>query len=323
MIFYWLGFGSYLGNTIIYCFVLFFGFWRFFELLNILYPNGDKYFAIVLFYLPSVVFWSSGILKDGWCISAVFFIYYFTHGVFIQKKKSYKKLFWLVVWSYIAMIIRPFVFYIAFSSAMLWVAYAYLKFIKSKLLRTIAMPFILAITLGIGGIVITQMGDSLGGRNYSSMDAMLQQAWVIQDDLTRDYYGGNSFNIGSFEPTLTGVLAKAPIAIVSGMFRPFLWETNNLLMFLSGLESFIVMFLLLYFLIKLGLRAIIGFLLFDTLVRSLLVFAIIFAFVCGLTSANFGALVRYRIPSAIFLMVSMIIVYSEKDKPLSDTKTDF
>ena len=66
MPFYLLGLGSYLGNTVIMNLFLYLGIWRFYKMLIQLYPKNVKWLARAVFFIPSVVFWSSGILKDGW-----------------------------------------------------------------------------------------------------------------------------------------------------------------------------------------------------------------------------------------------------------------
>jgi hypothetical protein len=45
--------------------------------------------------------------------------------------------------------------------------------------------------------------------------------------LKRDYYGGNSFDIGTFDPTIQGIIGKAPKAIMAGVYRPYIWDQVN------------------------------------------------------------------------------------------------
>ncbi len=142
---------------------------------------------------------------------------------------------------------------------------------------------------------------------------MLETAWIIQDDLKKDYYGGNSFDIGTFEPTLSGVLGKAPKAIVAGLFRPFVWEGQGALMLLSGLENLILLLLVAWVLLKTGPFRFFSRLYHDPLILSLFVFALTFAFFVGLTTANFGALVRYVVPGKLLMVLVVVLTY-KKDK---------
>ena len=55
MPFYFLGFGSYLGTTLVLNFVMYFTIWKFYSLLNELYPYESKQLAIALLFFPSVI----------------------------------------------------------------------------------------------------------------------------------------------------------------------------------------------------------------------------------------------------------------------------
>ena len=302
VLFYLMGFGSYLGNTIIMNLILYFGVWRFYKMVVRIYPNNEKWLAIALFFIPSVVFWSSGILKDGWTLTAVLFMFTNLYYIFIAKEKVVNNLLWILFWSYIAFSIRPYIFYVTIGSGLIWVGFAAVKAIESRFLRTIAMPFIILITWAAGVAILAQT-STMASKRYSSIDAMLETAQIIQDDLRKEYYGGNRFDIGAFEPTVRGVLSKFPVAVTAGLFRPFLWEANNILMLLSGIESVLLMLLILYLIIKTKVLGFFKAVFSDTFMISLLIFAITFAFFVGLTTANFGALVRYRIPVLPFLFI--------------------
>jgi hypothetical protein len=70
--FYFLGLKSFLGNTIIMNVFLFSGVWRFYKLMIKIFQVDYNNLAIALLFVPSVLFWGSGILKDGWCLVAAF-----------------------------------------------------------------------------------------------------------------------------------------------------------------------------------------------------------------------------------------------------------
>jgi len=311
--FYILGFGSYLGNTVIMNFILFFGVWRFYKMLIELFPENKKWLAYAVFYVPSVVFWSSGILKDGWTLTAILFSLTNFYNIFIVKRKIFFNILWLLFWSYISFSIRPYMFYATIASGLIWIGFNAVKSIESSFLRTIAMPFILLLLWAAGSVIIVKTG-SVAGNRYSSIDAMLETAYIIQDDLKKDYYGGNSFDIGSFEPTIPGILSKMPAAVTAGIFRPFIWEGNGILMLLSGIESLIFMILIVYMLYKVKIIGIIPALLKNPFILSMFVLAVTFAFSVGLTTANFGALVRYAIPVKILLAVVIAQIIFETQK---------
>ena len=61
------------------------GVWRLFRFYE-QYPRMHKQLAIAIIYLPTFVFWSSGILKDPLCIGAMGWVTYSLYAIFIKRK---------------------------------------------------------------------------------------------------------------------------------------------------------------------------------------------------------------------------------------------
>ena len=60
-------FGSYSCITLIFSMISFSGVWRLYKFFYEQYPHLHKKLALAIIYLPTFVFWSSGILKDPIC----------------------------------------------------------------------------------------------------------------------------------------------------------------------------------------------------------------------------------------------------------------
>ncbi len=311
VLFYLMGFGSFLGNTIVMNVVLYAGVWRFYKLLVQEFQAQEKPLAVVLLFIPSVLFWGSGILKDGWCLTASFFIFISSYNIFIPKKQLFKNVVYLIFWGYISLSIRPYAFYTTMASVLIWVGFHYLFIFKNKLIRTVVFPVIIFVLWLISTSVFTRVSVFAGSR-YSSMEAMLETAWIIQDDLKKEYYGGNSFDIGTFEPTITGVLGKAPEAIMAGVFRPYLWEAKTIFMAISGVETLFLLCFFIYILIKNKVFEFFRKVFSHPFLISSFVFSITYSFFVGLTTANFGALVRYRMPVFVFFLLVLVVVNQPK-----------
>lgn len=309
--FYLLGFGSFLGNTLAMNLILYAGVWRFYKLMVLLFENKAKSLAIVLLFIPSVLFWGSGILKDGWCLTATFFIFISTYHIFIAKKKIFLNIIALVFWGYISISIRPYSFYTTLGSGLIWIGFYYIFVFKNKFLRTVVFPVVIVGLWLVGTSMFTKLSVFAGNR-YSSMEAMLETAWIIQDDLKKEYYGGNSFDIGAFEPTFAGILGKAPEAIMAGIFRPYLWESKTLFMAISGLETLFLLVFFIYMFLKFRVILFFSKVFSHPFLIASFVFSITYSFFVGLTTANFGALVRYRMPVFVFLLLILVVIYQQK-----------
>src|SRR5687767_16016532 len=74
------------------CISLCFGFFalggaiRIFRFFRYYYPSATREIALAAIFLPSVGFWSAGLLKDPICFGSVGFILYAVLNLFVRKK---------------------------------------------------------------------------------------------------------------------------------------------------------------------------------------------------------------------------------------------
>jgi hypothetical protein len=321
-----LGANSFIATTVLVATITYTGVWRMFLLMVENFKEIKKNIAIAILFMPSVFFWGSAILKDSYTLCAACWFVVSIYYIIIKKRKIVFHIIALLLSIYILISLKPYIFFACAAGTTLMVAHYFLKTSKNILLKYTIMP-LLVLSVIIGGTyAISKMGSSLGGE-YGSVDAMLNKIVIMQQDLKQDYYGGNTFDIGRFEPTIPGVLSKAPAAIVAGIFRPFLWECRNPIMMISGIENTVILFLFLY-VIVLSITAIfkigLGYMWKTTFDNSLVIFSLVFAFsfafFVGISTANFGALVRYKIPLIPFLMASLFIIIRKYNREKEEKK---
>lgn len=301
-------FGSFLSVTMITSVIAFSGAWRVFRVLCSSYPTLSKRIGWAILFIPSVSFWGSGIMKDTFTITATCWL--FAELFMWRQTRRIKVRSWIVIVisSLILLNIKPYIFVAFLPCALAWIAYDYSKNFKNPVIRTFATPIIAAVTLLIGTLIWFNVRSELG--NYSSLNTILEKAEVTQKDLKRSAYQGESVDIGDFDATIDGALDLAPSAIVVGLFRPFIWESRNPLMLFSGLENLFILILSINgFIFNLG-RTLRG-LSKDPAMLFCLLFAIIMAFSVGLSTSNFGSLVRYKIPLLPFYVLFLLIVTSK------------
>lgn len=102
--------------------------------------------------------------------------------------------------------------------------------------------------------------------------------------------------------TWSSMIVNAPWALLSGLFRPFLFEAGNPMQILAGVENVLLLVLFLFQLSRLKLptgRERIAFI-------STLMYVVVLCIFLALSSPNFGTLSRYRIgflPFFVFLLL--------------------
>jgi len=315
-LFVFLGARSFITATILVSSLTYLGMWQLFKMLYNQFKESQKSTAFALLFIPSTIFWGSGILKDSYTLMAACLMVVSLYKIFVYKQRVYLNVLLLIVSFYILVSLKPYIFFAIMAAFVVAMSHQYIKVIKNKVVKTFFVPVIIVLVVGIGAQVMIAVGESVGGQ-YRSVDMLLYKASATQLDLTQSYYHGNSFDIGKFEPTVPGVLSKAPVAIMAGLYRPYLWDSRNPVMLISALENSLYLGLTLYLLLlsfiawrKKGLKFLGKILFYDSFIVFSLTFALLFSFSVGISTANFGALVRYKIPLIPFFLTTLFFLIS-------------
>ncbi|MGD1844569.1 MAG: hypothetical protein ACFB10_04170 [Salibacteraceae bacterium] len=304
---------SYLITTVLIACISFVGIWKAFALFQGYYPQLTRQLAIAFLFVPSVIFWGSGILKDTITLSAACWFIVGIHGVFIVRRRVLMKIVSILVASYLLIAIKPYIFMVLIPGTLIWVLFRWLQGLKSRFARILLIPFIYLATAGLGVLLFSVLGNVL---NEYSLQNIVDKAIVTQTDLKQDYYGQNSFDIGELDPTFIGIVSKAPIAILFGLFTPFLWNVNNIVMLFSALENSILLVFVVWILFRVGFVRIARYIFKDPVLIFTLSFAVLFALALGLTTPNYGALVRFKIPLIPFFVASLFILQHLRERKL-------
>jgi hypothetical protein len=288
-------FKSYLVSSVLLSWLSFYGAWKFFLTMCRYFPGLERRLAIGVLFVPSVLFWGSGILKDTITFSAVCWFIVSLDTAFMAKEKNKWWLIPMVISLYVLLSIKPYVLYSLVPGAIIWMGSARIRKIKSKFIRVAFMPAVIILSMGAGFFALSLLGNTMG---KFAIGKMLETASVTQKDLKQDYYQGSSFDIGDFEPTFTGMITKVPAAMAVGLFRPYIWEARNVVMVASGLENLVYLLLMIFLVWKVITepRKFVKVLGDYPILTFLLCYTLFFSVMVGLSTSNFGALVRFKIP---------------------------
>ncbi|HEV7232039.1 MAG TPA: hypothetical protein VGO45_11955 [Bacteroidia bacterium] len=304
-----LGFNSYLISSLLLSVASFVGIWRMYQVLVRYYPSLYRPLALGFIFLPTAIFWGSGILKDTFTLSGFCWFVSSIEMVFISKKKIFRNAIIAFVSGCIVLFIKPYIIMACIPGLIVWLFHERVRKIKNNLWRNLSLPFIFMMSLAIGASIMSFLGDKL---DKFALTKVLDTASVAQRDLKDESYHGNSFDIGNYDASLAGITSKFPVATIAGLFRPFVWEAKNFVMVLSGLENLILLYLFLYPIYKIGPRKIMRILFNQPLLLFLFTYSILFAFSIGISTSNFGALIRFKIAFAPFMVAMLLVLYNNK-----------
>jgi hypothetical protein len=251
---------------------------------------------LAFLFFPSVVFWSSGIIKESVACASLFVLTeMFLRLWFKNSFKWYHIVLCLfslyVLWAlkyhyaaiFIAVVITMFVFRFV-------IALREFNF----LLKLVVWVLILLVPMAF----VTLIHPNFNFSSFLSVVVENNQAFVglsSPDDLI--YFS-------NLAPTITSVGLNAPLALFSGLFRPMLWEAGNVFQYIAGIENLFV--ILLFISSCFGLRSVIHAKPLPLILGAITFITILTVFIC-LSTPNFGTLSRYKVgyePFFIMLILS-------------------
>jgi hypothetical protein len=306
-----LTFSSYSATAVCFSVVSFVGMWMFFLTFYRKYPQVHWQLALASFFIPSVFFWGSGLLKDTLMMGCLGVITFEIDRIFFQKKVSIVHLLLLVLSVWCIFSVKKFILQAFIPSALLWIYLGNLKQFRSVVLKALLLPMLIAISIFSTYYSFVKIGE--GDRRYA-VENIAKTAQITAYDI-RYWTGrdaGSGYTLGELDGSFNSMIKLAPQAINVSLFRPYLWEVNNPLMLLSSMESLIFFILTLNLVFRYRLSAVKS--LGNPDVTFLFVFSLIFAFAVGVSSFNFGTLSRYRIPLLPFYAVALVLTFYE-NKP--------
>lgn len=306
------------GNSYL-CVNMFFGFFalggaiRLFKAFHYFYPKMWRELAIACLFLPGVAFWSSGLLKDPITFACIGYILYGLVKIIFKKEGYLVSTLIIIVCSYLLINVKIYILMALVMGILVWVFAEVNKVIKDRTLRRIFSLITFAGSIAITFFALNYLGTLESAQEYK-LDTLMQNAEVQREGyavINEQVIGDSHFKINT-----SNTVALFFNSIVATFFRPFLWEINTPIAALSAFESAIFLLVTLFFLLKAGLMKFITLIFSDGRILMCFVFAIVFAFAVGSSTANFGALSRYKIPCTPFYLVFILLLFNKAKLPL-------
>ncbi|WP_201986410.1 hypothetical protein [Hymenobacter rubidus] len=304
-----LTFNTYSAIAVCFAATTFTGMWAMYMTFAKIRPQVYKELATAVFFLPSVFFWGSGLMKDSLCIGALGWLFHAFYRGAIERKDILQSILMGAAAIGVIYAMKIYILLAFLPPALLWVFNESTRDIRSSTVRILVKPLFLSVGAIVAVYAMAQLGAADARFNVDNVAA--------QSKLTAEYLQGVSkseqgsgYNIGEQDGTLGGMLKLAPQAIVVSLFRPFLWEARNPTMLLSALESTYFVWLTFKILRRVGIFKTISAIGRIPVLTLCFVFSLIFAISVGVSSGNFGTLVRYKIPLMPFYLAGLYILQS-------------
>ncbi len=306
-------FSTYSATACLFAVFSFIGSWQFYLTFYKQFPSLHGRLAIAAFFIPSVFFWGSGILKDSITLGCLGIATYQIYTIFIERKVRWYNLIQLLASLFLIFSIRKFILQAYLPAVIVWVGASQIYQIRAVILRVMVVPFVIAILVGSAYYTVLKIGED-DDRYAVSRLATTARTTAYDIRYWSGRFAGSGYSLGELDGSFNSMIRLTPQAINVSLFRPYLWEVKNPLMVLSALESLVILGACLYVLGKK--RARIFSVLSDPNILFALSFALVFAFAIGISTYNFGTLVRYKVPLLPFFVTALTLManYRKRDK---------
>lgn len=285
--------------SIYFSFFSFAAAWWLVKRVSLHFPTFSSSAAMAILFFPSSVFWSAGVIKESAAMTAL----YALTGLFLIIWQN-RKLSWLqtvavlvciwILWSlkyYYAAVFLP----VALSALLTrW-------FVQNRMKPSAVTAYrefvLLSVLLLVFIFVVTFVHPNFYPHRIFEVIVENYEAFYEKSDPDK------MVHFDKLQPEIGSILLHAPWALISGLFRPFIWEASNIFQLMVSLENLLLLLLTIsaFKYVKKLTSSPDRLLLF-----SLLLYCTMLCVFLTLSAPNFGTYVRYRVGFLPFFIMLVI-----------------
>jgi len=273
--------GSLYADVIFFNVIYFLGLLQLYKVFYQLQPQKKWLFVIAIFFIPSVLFWCSGIHKDGFVLAAIGFICYYTIKYMHTKRMVF--LGGLFPSLLLLFMSRYFIFLCFAPPYLMWVLMASSKKRVFKFVAAYAVIVLVFFTAG----------------NFTSIEPL--EIIVAKQ---RDFFllrGYSDMATPVLEPTFMSFLKNFPTAMNHIFLRPYLHPANPWKYQVAGIDSWLIFswsVVMIIFITRRNMQ--------QLFFLMLLFFSLSMYLFIGYTTPNCGALLRYKSEITALLLPALV-----------------
>ncbi len=300
-------FQTYLPTCIVFSLISYWGIWKCFRFFNRFFPNKEKIMAISFLFFPTLVFWGSGLGKDSISLGAICGMVVCAYQIFIFRERILKNILGFLLTIFVLFIVKAYIPIAFLLPLTISIAFTYLGTIKSGFAKVFVFPILLILLAGIALLFINYVQSNFLA---AGLDSFTERIVASNQNLQE---AGSAFDLGIKPENVNSIADMGPFfpkAVIATWYRPWLWEAKNPAMLLSAFEGTFLTLLSLIILVRGYIIKTFYIIISNPVLSPLFIFCILFSGLIGLSTSNFGTLVRYKIPMLPFLVVTLLMTNS-------------
>lgn len=266
--------GNYFINVLFYNFLVFFGSVALYRIFIQIFADRRKMLVVTVFLLPSFLYFTSGIHRDGLIFLTVAFVFFNMFGI-LRHRFTTKRLIYALFNLILIFLLRNFVFITILPALLAWI-------IAEKKQKSFLAAFIFIYAcFSLIFFSLKSLHPSLDLPRYVSAR---QMAFI-----TLSQQSNSAININPLFPEFRSFFNNMPQALNHALMRPYLLEYKKFLYVPVSVEIALYEILLLL-LILFPLKKAIN----NSFIYCGIFFTLSMFLVIGYTIPILGALIRYR-----------------------------
>lgn len=279
-----------------YSFVSFLGAWFLVRTIDRHMPAAGIPALIAFIFLPSVVFWSSGLLKESLALPALYFLAALFLKIWFDEKPSFG--------SYILATLSLWVlwqlkyYYVAIFLPVACTTLLYKFLIGERFAQSPSKEFL----IWMGMLVLPMIAISFLHPNFHA-DRLLHVIVLNNEVYNQLSDPEDVVRFHQLQAHPLSLLKNAPLALFAGLFRPLCWEASAIVQILPSLENTIVLALFLASCFRLKRY---GSASHRVLLLGVMVYVVLLCILITFSAPNFGTLSRYRIGYSSFFVLIIL-----------------
>ena len=293
----WISFGNYYVHLLFFSFASFYGITFIYKAFHRYFSGKKIWLGLIIFFLPSLVFWSSAVLKEG----PLLFFFGITLNVLnkIFTKRAYWQHYLLLCFCFLCLF--HIKFYVGLTLVPAITGYLWILYKKGP------HPIIKMITnFGVYFLAAVLKHEHSFRWSFFSVLKWKRSAFL---GLAEKVKAKSLIETGQLEDTPISFLKYFMLGFFNAVSRPFPWEIYSIVILPNAIENIIV-FAFISFCIWYGQIKN-----FDKIGYFFIMFAFGLLTIIGMVTPIIGSLVRYKIPAIPFLlMFFLLFLNKEKSK---------
>lgn len=284
-------FGYFNVHNIFMAFISFAGFTAIFKVFYQYFNDKRNLLLLSVFLIPSVLIWTSGVLKEGLVMFSLGFILYYFNKL-IAGVYKFKFILGLLLSVFLLFLSK---FYILFAIVPGLISIAVIKLFKNKFSFYIytSTHVLIFVIFFFFQVIFSQ---------YNLTEIVFKKQHDFINMINKINSVGSQIDIPALKPTFTSIAKNTPNALVNSFFRPHIFEIKSFMYIIPAIENLIIAILIILMVIFFKKPKNEN----NLWIWFCFSFVLILFVLCGLTTPVLGALVRYRVPAIPFLFIIFI-----------------